>query len=452
MNLTILRLTLYALLFLANALLAGGTWTLFLLGRFRQMDLPFPPLPWAIVLTLCLPLWYYLLYRMQHRSARQVLFLLDAVENDDYSVHFPEDDRDQDIRLVNRALNRIAHIIQNVKNDTAQREKYYGVILECIHTGVVVLNDKGAVYQKNTEALRLLGLNVFTHVSQLERISKEAAARLASCRTGDAVQMQLHSERGTLTLLLRVSDINLHGEHLRIVTLSDINSALDEKEMDSWMRLTRVLTHEIMNGVTPITSLSDTLTQLITQDAPREEILNGLHTISQTGKGLLAFVDSYRRFTHLPTPVPSLFYVKGFLERMAELARHLHPDVPVQVDIQVEPADLIVYADENLIAQVVTNLLKNAVQALRERVDQTAEGHICLRSFADDNEAVIIDVSNNGPAIPPDVASHIFIPFFTTKQGGSGIGLSISRQIMQLSGGSLTLMTGTPVTFRLKFD
>lgn len=442
----------YTSLLVLISLGAGYAWTLTALG------LTFPlgesnPLPWAVVLTLCpaFPAWQ--LHRLQHRHARKVLFLLDAIENNDYAIHFPEEMPDTNSNLVNRSLNRIAHILYKVKSETVQQEKYYELILECVNTGIIVLNDNGAVYQKNSEALRLLGLSVFTHVRQLDCIDPKLTERFSTCRTGESFQFPLTHERGSLNLFVRVSDITIHDEHLRILTLNDINNELDEKEIDSWMSLTRVLTHEIMNNVTPITSLSDTLLTLTAQGAPQEEIRNGLKTISQTGKGLLAFVESYRKFTHIPTPVPTLFYVKGFLQRMMELARHQYPDAPIQFTCEVSPDDLILHADENLIGQVVTNLLKNAIQAIES--DDTrgdTEGHIVLRAYCDESEAVVIEVSNDGPAIPPEIAEHIFIPFFTTRTGGSGIGLSISRQIMRLSNGSIALLPGEPTTFILKFE
>ncbi|MEG0455000.1 MAG: HAMP domain-containing sensor histidine kinase, partial [Bacteroides sp.] len=235
-------------------------------------------------------------------------------------------------------------------------------------------------------------------------------------------------------------------EHLRILSLNDINTELDEKEIDSWIRLTRVLTHEIMNAITPITSLSDTLLSLATPG--NEEIRNGLQTISTTGKGLLAFVESYRRFTRIPSPEPSLFYLKPFLDRMIELARHQNNCSHITFRVEIEPADLILYADENLITQVSVNLLKNAIQAIGTQPD----GVITLRAYGNAAEEVLIEFRNNGKPIPPDVAPHIFIPFFTTKEGGSGIGLSISRQIMRLSGGSIVLLPDKETRFVLTFN
>lgn len=393
--------------------------------------------------ALTLSIWWQLrLYRLH---TRKVLFMIDALENNDNAFHFPEDRGTPDSRQINRALNRVSRILYNVKADTAQQEKYYELILNCINTGLLVLSDSGAVYQKNNEALHLLGLSVFTHVKQLSRVDTGLMETLSACRAGDKLQTTFSNERETINLSIRVSDITVRKEHLRILALNDIHTELDDKEIDSWIRLTRVLTHEIMNSVTPITSLSDTLLALAkTKD---EEIRSGLQTISTTGKGLLSFVESYRRFTRIPSPEPSLFYVKAFIDRMVELAKHQNPAGNISFSVDVSPADLILYADENLISQVVINLLKNAIQA----IDRQADGQIVIRAYCNAAEEVLIEIKNNGPAIPPELVEHIFIPFFTTKEGGSGIGLSISRQIMRLSGGSIALFPGKETTFVLKF-
>ena len=423
---------------LAVALLAGVMWTVDVF--------------WGAFCTALLPIALYWQQKLYRHHVRKVLFMLDAIENNDNAIHFSETENTADARLVNRALNRVAHILYNVKSETAQQEKYYELILDCVNTGILVLNDNGAVYQKNSEALRLLGLNVFTHVSQLNRVDPRLSSLLANCRPGDKLQMPFNNERGTVNMSVRVSDITVRKEHLRILALNDINSELDEKEIDSWIRLTRVLTHEIMNTITPITSLSDTLLELTEEKISKEEIRNGLETISSTSKGLLAFVDSYRKFTHIPTPEPTLFYLKGFIGRMVELARHQHPGIPVTFHASIVPNDLILHADENLISQVIINLLKNAMQAFEKSSSPAEEKHIHIRAYCDEAEAVLIEISNNGPAIPPNIAEHIFIPFFTTKENGSGIGLSISRQIMRLSGGNLSLRPGKETTFVLKFN
>ena len=209
-------------------------------------------------------------------------------------------------------------------------------------------------------------------------------------------------------------------------------------------------THEIMNSLTPVTSLSETLLAL--PGAENEEMKQGLETIHSTGKGLINFVMSYRKLTRLPSPEPSLFYVRPFLERMIRLAQHQHPCPNITLSILEAREDLIVFADENLIAQVVTNLLKNAIQAIGNAPD----GKITLKAYCDPQESIRIEIANNGPAIPPDAAGQIFVPFFTTKEEGSGIGLSLSKQIMRLSGGTLTLLPykekGQATVFVLVFN
>lgn len=399
----------------------------------------------AALLAVLLALSMAWQIRMYRRHTREVLFMLDALENNDNSFRFDETSGTGESRAVHEALNRVAQILYRVKTETAEQEKYYELILDFVDTGVLVLNDNGAVYRKNREAMRLLGLTVFTHVRQLRNTDSLLAEQLETCRAGDRMQATLHNERGTVNLVIRVSDITVRGEHLRILALSDINTELDEKEAESWIRLTRVLTHEIMNSITPLTSISDTL--LSAPEGKDAETIRGLQAISATGKGLLAFTDSYRRLTRIPPPEPVLFDVKPFIERMIALARHQYPCGHIRFETEICPEELILYADENLVSQVVVNILKNAIQAIGDRAD----GRIDIKASCNDKEEVWIEVGNNGPAIPPEAAEHIFVPFFTTKEGGSGVGLSVSRRIMRLSGGNLVLLPGKETRFRMNF-
>ena len=269
-------------------------------------------------LSLCLLLfsiwWQLSLYRIH---TKRVLFMIDALENNDSAIHFPEEQIMPETREVNRALNRVGRILYNVKSETVQQEKYYELIMDCVNTGVLVLNENGAVYQKNNEALRLLGLNVFTHIRQLNKVDIQLMKKIEFCRPGDKIQTIFNNERGTINLSIRVSGITVREEQLRILAFNDINSELDEKEIDSWIRLTRVLTHEIMNSVTPITSLSETLLSLA--DTRDEEIRRGLQTISTTGKGLLSFggvtpTDDNRVSLNLPQ-IDTFLFTKRMIMR-----------------------------------------------------------------------------------------------------------------------------------------
>ena len=386
-----------------------------------------------IVLLLVAVVGYIRLYRHYRRNIKKVTFLFDAIDNGDFSFNFPTEKRFKEDKILHQSLNRIKLFLQHTREEQMEREKYYEQILNAVDTGILVVDSHDNILQHNQAALRLLDTDVLTHMNQVKGKLKDE--HLAKHET----------------------QAMLKDKHVRIIALSDVSHELSNQEVDSWIKLIRVLTHEIMNTITPVTSLSETLLTRVTED---KYLKQGLETIHKTGTELLVFVNNYRRFTHVPQPQPALFYVEPFLERMALLCNH-------EVEIEVSPKDLLVYADESLLSHVVTNLLKNAVEAFREKGKLSAERNkqdgneqgrnkqecrsadlqsaaskkafIRLHAYANAQESIIIDVSNNAGLIPEDVASHIFIPFFTTKPEGSGIGLSLSRQIMRVSGGSLSL-------------
>lgn len=372
---------------------------------------------------------YIRLLRRYRRNIKKVRFLFDAVDNVDFSFSFPTQNVSKDDKIINDSLNRIKLFLQHTREEQMEREKYYEQILNAVDTGIMVVDSHDNILQHNLAALRLLNTDVLTHMNQVK----------------DKLKDEHLSKHETQAML--------KDKHVRIIALSDVSNELSNQEVDSWIKLIRVLTHEIMNTITPVTSLSETLLKEVSVDllsAEQAKLKQGLETIHKTGTELLAFVNNYRRFTHVPQPQPALFYVEPFLERMALLCNH-------EVEIKVEPKDLLAYADESLIAHVVTNLLKNAVEAIKEKEGKSKEkkeqegnstdlqsaaskkAFIRMNAYTNAQEAIIIDVTNNAGLIPDDVASHIFIPFFTTKPEGSGIGLSLSRQIMRVSGGSLSL-------------
>ena len=384
-----------------------------------------PTLGWSV--------WAF--YQLYTHHTRKVAFLLDAIENDDPAVHFYEHVIDKDSSQVNEMLNRIARMLQTIKHETVEREKYYELILDFVETGIVVLDDKGVVFQHNRKALELLGLEVFTHVKQLGRVSEEVEKVFREILPGQKMKVEYTNERGKLTPYFRASVFTIQDKSYRIIAMDDISHELDEREIDSWVRLTRVLTHEMMNSLTPVTSLSESLLTLpgAKQD---EELRQGLETIHTTGKGLVNFVMSYRKLTRLPSPEPTLFDVRPFLERMVQLTKHQHLSPNVRITLEKVSEDLMAFADESMMTQVMTNLLKNAAQA----IGKTEEGEIRLRAYVDAQDIIRIEVANNGPKIAPEIAAQMFIPFFTTKEEGSGIGLSLSKQMMRLQGGSISLL------------
>ena len=365
---------------------------------------------------------YLILWRRHQCDKANMQLLFEAVENGDYTLRFAEKSK-HGKKVINHWLNRIKEVLQRARDEQMEHERYFEMVLNATATGLLVVDDRDNILMYNQAALRLFNTDILTHLKQIpaKRLTDERLVRNETITT-------------------------LRGKRVRIMTFSNVENELDSHEVDSWIKLTRVLTHEIMNTITPITSLSGTLLKHIEMDTQNGENSNqklqtGLETIRKTGEELLRFAQTYRRFTHIPTPSPALFYAKTFLERMASLS-------PRTIKTQTEPQDLLIYADESLISHVMNNLLKNAMEAT------TPDDDICIKAWTDNQEAVIIDVTNKGNIIPANVAEQIFVPFFTTKPEGTGIGLSLARQIMKASGGTLTLHQDeemSTVTFRLRF-
>ena len=369
----------------------------------------------AVVVLAAVCVWQWRRYR---KTVKKVVFLFDALDNGDYTFRFPENGKYDDDKLMNASLNRVKEILRHARDEQIEREKYFELIIDSVDTGILVLDDeRGVVLRCNKAAMKLLQTEVVTHVNQIKD-------RLESLSVRDAYT-------------------TLKGRRVRIVAISDIKGELANQEIDSWVKLIRVLTHEIMNTITPIVSLSEVM--LTQAEGGRNA---ELEVINRTSKELVRFVENYRKFTHVPTPVPQLFYVKPFLERMARLAeQRMRPGCTVGID--VSPEDLLVYADEGLIGRVVSNLLKNAVEAVG------GDGSVSVRAYTGDDDKVVVDVTDDGEPIPDDVAAHVFVPFFTTKKDGSGVGLSISRQIMRVSNGTIQLVQdrcNKLTTFRLTFN
>lgn len=383
---------------------------------------------WCLLLVVAvMVLGYVRLCLSYRRNIRKVAFMFDAIDASDFTFSFSTKGVSGSDAMLNKSLNRIKQILVNARDEAVEREKYYEQIMDAAGTGLLVVDGAGHILQHNVAATRLLHRSVLTHMEQVGQQFADGS------------------------LSVRETYTTLRNKRVRIVAFSDINGELANREVDSWIKLIRVLTHEIMNTITPITSLS----QSLLQQASGEQC-EGLEVINKTGTELMAFVENYRRFTHVPQPQPRLFYVKPFLERMATLA-----DADGRVSVSVEPADLLVYADEGLMGRVVTNLLKNAKEAVACAQDEEGGGDsnlqhdskVWIEAYTGDDDSVVIDVCDDAALIAPDVAQHVFVPFFTTKQGGSGIGLPLSRQIMRVSGGTLELVQDAKArktVFRMK--
>lgn len=385
-------------------------------------------------------------YQMQQQLREKSWLMLEAIRNRDYSFRLPLYGFSGGERVLQETLNQFGSLMGEQKQLMEQRERFYEQILSSVSSGVIVLDENHVVVQTNPAAARLLGIPILSTLRQLERFGTEVPYLLRTLKAGERCNLQYTTGKGDVQLSVRATEMQLGGKNVRILTLNDIRNELDAKELDSWIKLTRVLAHEIMNSIAPISSLSETF--LKRKDVVNGPLYDGIRAIHETSTGLISFVDSYRKFSALQKPSPEPFYLMDLLKQIQGLS--LVPET-VALTLQIEPVELMLYADPNLIRQVLINILKNAVQSIGGN-----KGRIHIRAYSAADEHVFIYISNDGPVIPEEEAEQIFVPFFTTRINGSGIGLSLSRQIMKLSGGSISLLragtNGWNTTFVLEFE
>ena len=395
-----------------------------------------------ILLVVAVAVFLYTVY-LWGKTNNKLTYMLDSLENDDLNFRFREVNFFS-ISL-NRTLNRLRGIYEKRREELKEQEQFYAHMMENVQTGILVLDSSGRILFYNNFAKNLLGMESLAHARQLRRLDDRLYNAFMNVTQADPLKASWYNESSQINILLNASNATVKGKEVKIVSFNNIDPQLSENQQESWSKLTRVLTHEIMNTITPIVSLSDTLNKCAQQDGLDENYLSALDTIKTSSQGLLGFVDSYRSLTRVAAPIRKSFMVSELVERVFQLAAPYTEPAGVQTTFIEKTPDVLLWADENQISQILVNLVKNAVQAGATLVEITVS--------LDYLENTIIEVSNNGTPISRESQEEIFIPFYTTKQDGTGIGLSLSRQIMRLHGGSLTLSrSDTAATvFVLKF-
>ena len=358
---------------------------------------------------------------------RKVSYMLDALEDKELNFRFDES------RLIgrrfNRTLNRLRGIFDKERHEIIEQEKYFGLMLDHVKTGVAVVEENGSISYCNSTALALLGIATFGHIRQLRPVSESLYEAFQKAAGGSQEERAgYYNESGKITISLTASKARIGRNVVRVIAFNDISGEIAENEQQSWSKLIRVLTHEIMNTVTPIASLSETLLNFDNMD---EEIRDGLDTISQSSRSLIRFVESYRNLARVASPVKKAFYLRELADRVINLTRERALISGAECTYTEKSDDVILYADEGQLTQILINLVKNALQADARKIEITAE--------INPSEHIIINVANDGRPISKESQEEIFIPFYTTKQDGPGIGLSLSRQIMRMHNGSLIL-------------
>lgn len=397
------------------------------------------------------------------RTNRKLTHFLESIRHSDFSTSFSDRSLGGTFEGLNRAFNEV---IAEFRKNRAEKEEHYNYLLtvvQHVNIGILAFKKDGKVDIFNNAIKRLLKINNIQFIQELKNIKPELPDTLLNMRAGDRQLIKLVVDDNLMQLAVYSTEFRMRGEEFVLVSLQNITSELDEKEIESWQNLIRVLTHEIMNSITPISSLASTVEDILFEDASDqrvpelkdlddddvESVNEALVTIRNRSQGLLTFVENYRNLTRIPRPNFRYFAVKELFERAHVLLKPKMDKYGITCTRKLFPEDLMITADPDLMDQVFINLLLNAIDAVRDTTDPQIE----VVASINEGDRVTIDFADNGMGIKPDILDKIFMPFFTSKKEGSGIGLSLSRQIMHLHKGSITVKSkpGEGAVFRLNF-
>jgi nitrogen fixation/metabolism regulation signal transduction histidine kinase len=413
-----------------------------------------------IVGSIALYQIYALIYYVE-KTNRDLARFFEAIKHADFSQSFTGAGLGSSFDHLKAAFSEVIEAFRRARAEKEENFRYLQTVVQHVGIGLLSFTPEGEVGLMNTAAKRLLKIPHLRNIKSLKDFSKPLVENLLQMRSGEKALIKVEDKNELLHLAIYATELKLREQHFTLVSIQNIQSELEEKEMEAWQNLIRVLTHEIMNSVTPIASLASTVNNLLTnsngdQKSGKEisadsvsEMRGALQTIQKRSEGLLHFVDAYRSLTKIPKPNFKIFPVAELFDRGQQLMRPQVSEKAVKFSAHVEPASLELTADPQLIEQVLINLLLNAIQAVENQPD----GRIQLNARMDERGRVVIQVIDNGPGIIEEVRDKIFIPFFTTKQDGSGIGLSLSRQIMRLHRGTITVRSEPNVetVFALRF-
>lgn len=388
-----------------------------------------------------------LLIRHVDKTNQLLNSFLQSIRYSDFTRTFQVESTDSSLNKLKTTLNEVIRDFQSVRAEKEESYHYLQTIIQHIGIALIAYQRDGSVELINNATKRLFQVRNLPNIQVLSSYSHELVQKLLTIKHGENALVKVRDKDDLLQLSIYGTEFKIHNRNIMLVSIKNIQHELDDKEMESWQKLIRVLTHEIMNSITPISSLSSTVNGLINDIIERaganeqnveiteelQEISSALSTIQKRTEGLIQFVNTYRNLTRIPTPNFTIFQVSRLLNNIYELHRAELEAHNIECTLIVEPPTLELSADEMLIEQVLINLIKNSMHALEHRTN----ARIQLRAFLNRRGKITIQVVDNGPGILPEVLDKIFIPFFSTKPLGSGIGLSLSRQIMRLHGGSL---------------
>jgi nitrogen fixation/metabolism regulation signal transduction histidine kinase len=408
-------------------------------------------------LLIILLLWRVVnLFNYVNITNRKLVRFLESVRYDDFSVRFAANQDDSTFRELSKQFNDVLDAFRQVRADKEANSQYLQTIVQHVNTGLLAFDESGRIELINNAALRLLGLYRLKTLKDLQEDNPELQSLLQNLISGESVLFQAAADR---QLSISSTAIRMRGKLIKLVAIQNIQSELESKELEAWQNLTRVLRHEIMNSVTPIASLVSTMRDIVQQEMEQpdhgptetwQDLNEALEVVENRTNGLMNFVNAYRTFTSIPKPNMDPVLVLPLVQRITSLFAPTLREKGIRLTYDIQPDGLEISMDQDQIEMVLINLIKNAVEILEGKPN----ARIDIRSSLDQTtQRATLEVSDNGPGIEPDKLEQIFIPFYTTKEDGTGVGLSLSRQILQLHGGVLGVESqlGNGAKFSLVF-
>ncbi len=402
-------------------------------------------IPYVVGISLITVLVAINTIRYFNKLNQWIAYFILGIENEDTTLKIPQKSGNNSIDEVYRGLGRLYDKYKEAKVENSTQEEYFKTVIDQSATGLFSINEEGRIININPAAEQLISLSYHQHINSLASINEALPPFILNdkLRNKSTIFENHHGQK----LLFKVSRIITPEESITLIAVSDITKELDISEVDGWVKLARTLAHEIMNSITPITTLSQVIlgyfkkgNQVISpsemQEITIKNSIKGLEVIEDRSSGLLKFVENYRKFTKLPEPVIDIVDLSDLLDKVVLASSTFAGAKNVRIDKNYEE-NISIETDDDLLTQVLINLVKNAIEHLNE-IKLDRQPIIKLR-VTQNNDNIVLSVCNNGLPIPPEMREQIFIPFFTTKESGSGIGLSLSKQILLKLGGDINL-------------
>jgi two-component system, NtrC family, nitrogen regulation sensor histidine kinase NtrY len=416
---------------------------------------------WWVYLIIILPIIIFQLidfYRFNKKAQDEVQQFVESVHYRDFSRHFDVKHAPVELQPMRQGFNEINTTFKHISREKETQSQYLQKILELVDTGILSYEHQGGEIGWMNESLKkMLGIPYLKTIHSMEKREPSLYKEIIELRSGQSKVVSFTKDNGIFKILLSATAFETDNLIYKLIAFQNVDEALDETEAKAWQKLLSVMTHEIMNSIAPISSLADTMLNRLQNSASSlhkdpstiEDLELGIETIRRRSEGLLRFAETYRNLNKITTPNLKKIYVRDLFENLHQLMQPTLAQKNIEMEIIMKDPNLSLEADPSLIEQVLINLVVNAVEAVKDK----KQPRIIMSGFSSPNEKITIKVADNGGGIPPELMDKIFIPFFSTRKTGSGIGLSLCKQIMMLHKGNIQVQSvnGEGSAFILSF-